>query len=529
MMPQGLGIPVVVVCAVLLAAAYRLARIGRARAAITAVLVAAALLRLFASGDRYLHEWDERYHALVAKNLIASPLVPTLYRVALLDYDYRDWLANHVWLHKPPLTLWLMAGSIKLFGAHELAVRLPSLVFGTLSVWLTFLIARRLFSERVALLAAGLHAINGLLLDLGAGRMATDHPDTLLIFLVTLGAYLALRAGADHGFDALDAAARGTEGATASTGAVRSTPGALVLVGLCSGAAFLTKSIVAGVIPLLWVVLVWRRSPTRRVALGFAIIAGTAAALAGPWTLYTLREFPREAAAVAHHNWLHVITPLDKHGHGPFWYFYRLGRDYGELVYVPVAWFLLSRRERSSGRRWAFLVAWLIVPYAAFSLAATKMPGYVAIAAPAIFIVTALFCERVRSGIASSAAASQRQHAPTAGASLRSPGDARPRAARIAAWALLVLVLALPVRYAIERLRPSPSREREKPWAQPLRELDSRFPGERVVLFNCDRPIEAMFYSSRIAYPQMPSAAEIERVERAGYRAVILPDDWPSR
>ena len=98
----------------------------------------------------------------------------------------------------------------------------------------------------------------------------------------------------------------------------------------------------------------------------------------------------------------------------------------------------------------------------------------------------------------------------------------------LAAWALLVLVLALPARYTIERLRPSPSREREKPWAQPLRELDARVPGDRVVLFNCDRPIEAMFYSSHIAYPQMPSAAEIERVERAGYRAVILPDDWPS-
>ena len=524
MLPQSFGPSLVILSAVVLAIAHAVARRGHPRVALVAILLVAASLRLFAGGDRHLHEWDERYHALVAKNLIDAPLRPTLYRVALLDYDYRDWLANHVWLHKPPLTLWLMAGSIKLFGAHELAVRLPSLVFGTLSVWLTFLIARRLYNERVGLLAAGLHAINGLLLDLGAGRMATDHPDTLLIFLVTLGAYLAVRAGADRPSDAFDVAARGADGASASAGAVRSTPGALALVGLCTGAAFLTKSIVAGVIPLLWMVLVWRRSPARRVALGLAIIAGTAAALAGPWTLYMLREFPREAAAVAHHNWLHVITPLDKHGHGPFWYLYRLGRDYGELVYVPVAWFLVSRNARSSGRRWTFLVAWLITPYAAFSLAATKMPGYVAIAAPAIFIVAALFCEHVRSGIASSAAAARRPHSPSADASPRLPGGARPRAARIAAWALLVLVLALPVRYTIERLRPSPSRDREKPWAQPLRELDSRFPGERVVLFNCERPIEAMFYSSHIAYPQMPSAAEIERVERAGYRAVILPE-----
>jgi 4-amino-4-deoxy-L-arabinose transferase len=521
-LPQSFGLPLVTLSAVALAVAYAFGHRGRPRAALAAILLVAASLRLFASGDRHLHEWDERYHALVAKNLIASPLVPTLYRVALLDYDYRDWLSNHVWLHKPPLTLWLMAMSMKAFGVNELAVRLPSLVFGTLSVGLTFLIARRLISESVALLAAGLHAINGLLLDLGAGRTATDHPDTLLIFLVALGAYLALRAtgeGRDARLPTGDA-----EATRAATRTARWSPAALALVGLCAGAAVLTKSIIAGLVPVLWLVLVWRRLPARRVLLGLAILAATAAALAGPWIAYILRAFPREAAAVGLQNWLHVVTPLDGHGHGPLWYLYRLGRDYGELVYVPVAWFVLSpaARARVRGRGWAFLAAWLIVTYAAFSLAATKMPGYVAIAAPAVFIVTALFCEHVLSALALSAAASPRPHSLSAGASPRSPGGLRPRATRIAAWILLLLVLGLPARYAIERLRPSPSREREKSWVQPLRELDARFPDERVVLFNCERPIEAMFYSSHIAYPQRPSAAEIERVERAGYRPVIL-------
>jgi 4-amino-4-deoxy-L-arabinose transferase len=522
MLPQSFGLPLVILSAVALAVAYAAAHNVGPRAALAVILLVAASLRLFASGDRYLHEWDERYHALVAKNLIASPFVPTLYRVALLDYDYRDWLANHVWLHKPPLTLWLMAISMKVFGVNELAARLPSLVFGTLSVGLTFLIARHLISESVALLAAGLHAINGLLLDLGAGRMATDHPDTMLIFLVTLGAYLALRASCDRpdpGVSAPD-----TEAARAATQAVRWSPTALTLVGLCTGAAVLTKSIVAGLVPVLWLVLVWRRLPARRVLLGLSIIAATATALAGPWIAYVLRAFPREATAVGLQNWLHVVTPLDGHGHGPLWYLYRLGRDYGELVYVPVAWFVLSpaARARVRGRGWAFLAAWLIVTYAAFSLAATKMPGYIAIAAPAIFIVTALFCEYVRSALALSAAAPPRPHSLPDAATPRWPGGTRPRAIRIAAWTLLLLVLGLPARYAIERLRPSPSREREKSWVQPLRELDARFPDERVVLFNCERPIEAMFYSSHIAYPQRPSAAEIERVERAGYRPVIL-------
>jgi 4-amino-4-deoxy-L-arabinose transferase-like glycosyltransferase len=507
MLPQSLGIPVVVVCAAALAAAFWLARMRRPRAALAALLAAAALLRLFASSDRYLHEWDERYHALVAKNMIAAPFVPVLYDTPVLDYDYRAFFANHVWLHKPPLTLWLMALSMKAFGVNELAVRLPSLVLGTLSVLLTFLIARRLFDEPVALLAASLHAINGLLLDLGAGRMATDHPDTALIFLVTLGGYLAVRASDHRGRESQSIAAPNADSATRSPPGAHSTRAALALIGLCTGAALLTKSIVAGIIPLLWSVAAWRSGSAPRIARGLAIIAGVAVVVAGPWILYVQREFPREAAWESHHNWLHVVTPLDGHGHGPFWYLYRLGRDFGELVYVPLAWFLLSRDARARGHGWALLRAWFIVPYVAFSLAATKMPGYVAIAAPAIFMMTALFCERLWAHLTSSNAARP-----------------RPRGVRIAGWAILILALGLPARYTIERLRPSPSQQREKAWAQPLRGLDARFPGERVVLFNCERPIEAMFYSSHIAYPQIPSAAEIERIERAGYRAVILPE-----
>ncbi|MEZ4984025.1 MAG: glycosyltransferase family 39 protein [Saprospiraceae bacterium] len=126
------------------------------------ILLLGFLLRLVVVQTPFLGEWDERFHALVAKNLMEHPLKPTLYDDPVLPYDYREWSANHVWLSKPPLALWLMAGSMSLLGTGLFALRLPALLVSLASVYLTFLIGRRLFDTRTALTAALLHAIHGM-------------------------------------------------------------------------------------------------------------------------------------------------------------------------------------------------------------------------------------------------------------------------------------------------------------------------------------------------------------------------------
>lgn len=56
------------------------------RWSLTAVVLAGLLLRVICAADPLLHEWDERYHALVAKNMAeGSFLTPTLYADAPLD------------------------------------------------------------------------------------------------------------------------------------------------------------------------------------------------------------------------------------------------------------------------------------------------------------------------------------------------------------------------------------------------------------------------------------------------------------
>src|SRR3954469_23389318 len=142
-------------------------------------------LALAMSMDDFLHPWDERYHAVVARHLISHPLVPTLYEETPLPMA-PVWGSGHVWIHKPPLPLWLMAASLRLLGTCEFAVRLPSVLLLPACALATALLrlaagafapgrfGSRLLDERAGLIGRFLVAVNGTLLDLASGRKPTD-------------------------------------------------------------------------------------------------------------------------------------------------------------------------------------------------------------------------------------------------------------------------------------------------------------------------------------------------------------------
>ena len=160
--------------------------------AIFLIILAGLLLRVYAGLDSFLHPWDERYHALVAKNMIENPFFPRLYKYPLLPFDYKDWTANYIWVHKQPLALWLMALSLKVFGISEFVVRIPSILLSTAAIYLTYRITLFFFSgKRLALIAAFLHSIHGFTIVLAAGRTPVEHIDSAFIFLLSWASFLA--------------------------------------------------------------------------------------------------------------------------------------------------------------------------------------------------------------------------------------------------------------------------------------------------------------------------------------------------
>jgi 4-amino-4-deoxy-L-arabinose transferase-like glycosyltransferase len=555
------GLAALAAAGLLFGYAWRAWRRGRPEAAAAAIVAAGLVLRMYAGCDLFLHTWDERYHALVAKHLVEHPLVPTLYDHPVLSYDYRDWRSNHVWLHKPPLALWLMAAGMRLLGPDEIAMRLPSLLLSALAILLTYVIGSHLGGRRVGLLAAGFQAVNGYLLQLPGGRVAVDHVDNALIFFVELailGAVLQVRGWR-----------RGTGNRPGTVGGAGWSEGwpafllATLAIGAVCGLAVLTKWL-PGLLPIpVWLALAWRRQPPRRLAAGLLAMTAACAAVALPWQLHIRAAFPLEARWESAYNLHHLAVPIEGLGGSPLYYLAKMPRFFGELIYLPLGWFLVSLvypawRRSPPSRRTATrppggqadrpavaepealevrqageggparegrqvredlpalevlpLATWLLLPLVAFSLAATKLGGYIMIAAPAVFIIEASFWLRLWDC-----------RPPQGGA--RDARDARdvPRVALAALrWAALVLLPLLPLRYTVERMKIRPGYDRNPPWVRALRALPAQLGPGPVVLFHLDRPLEAMFYTPYIAYEGVPTPAQARRLLAAGYRVVVL-------
>ncbi|HEX5624620.1 MAG TPA: hypothetical protein VFX48_01280, partial [Saprospiraceae bacterium] len=85
---------------------------------------------------------------------------------------------------------------------------------------------------------------------------------------------------------------------------------------------------------------------------------------------------------------------------------------------------------------------------------------------------------------------------------------------------ILILMIVLPVRYSIERLKPFENKKQDRIWASDLRSLAPKTNG-KTLLFNYSRPVEAMFYSPVTAYDCIPTEAEILNLKMRGYEILI--------
>lgn len=229
-----------------------------------AIILLGLIVRCYTASDHFLHEWDEKFHALVAKNIVDSPLKPSLYKNPVLPYNPDNWIENHIWLEKGPVPLFLMAASLKVFGINEYALRLPSLLLSLLAVYLTYLIGKHLFNERIALLAAFFHSINGLIIEVAAGRVSSDHVETVSVFLFELILYFIIKNLVKHDKDK-----------TFSARAYLYQ----VLIGTFAGLAFLTKWTPVLMIFPVWLImeLVTASKPKKQIFLhfGIAILPGS--------------------------------------------------------------------------------------------------------------------------------------------------------------------------------------------------------------------------------------------------------------
>jgi len=123
-----------------------------------AVLILGTIMRFWglATPDVINDEALIGFRSIGLIDYLASPSQPTTWE--RLD-PIPAWahLTNH---DHPQVVFWLQHWSMKLFGVGTFGLRLPSALFGLLSVFLLYLIGKKLFDTKVGLLTAALAAFN---------------------------------------------------------------------------------------------------------------------------------------------------------------------------------------------------------------------------------------------------------------------------------------------------------------------------------------------------------------------------------
>ena len=107
------------------------------------ILLFAFVLRLISLNQSL---WlDEATTALVSK----MPIVDIFTKFLPADFH-------------PPFYYLLMKGWVSIFGSSEISLRIPSIIFGVATIYFTYLIAKKLFNEKIANITSILSATSGL-------------------------------------------------------------------------------------------------------------------------------------------------------------------------------------------------------------------------------------------------------------------------------------------------------------------------------------------------------------------------------
>lgn len=324
------------------------------------LLIAGFLLRLWMIIlDPFLHNWDEHFHALVAKNLSNNFALPILLNNPLDSYKIEAWCDNHIWLHKQPLFLWQIALAIKVFGTSVFSVRFPSLLMTSISLLIIYRLAFLVTQDRkTSLIALILATFSNFQLNLISARIPTDHNDIAFGFYILLSIWTFVEyLKSKKIYWAL-------------------------LSGLFAGAAVLIKWLIGllvysswGIISLYYIIKKKNYSLLLNLIFSFIICL----LIFIPWQIFTYYKFPTEFLFELGFNQKHLLEVVEGNGGGYFFYIKSLKHYYGYLIpffFLHGIWLSYKRKYFKNEISFA-LIFYALLLFSFFTfMVPTKMNGY---------------------------------------------------------------------------------------------------------------------------------------------------------
>ena len=441
--------------------------------------------------DPFLNLWDERFHALVAKNLLNHPLKPTLYDNPVITMVYAPWDRYIIWLHKQPFFLWQIALSIKVFGVNEFAVRFPSVLLCSLLVPIFYRSGKILVNQETGYYTAFFVASSFFLIELISGHQGIDHNDAVFFFYVSTSIWAWI--------EFIDSGRKYW----------------LLLIAISAGFAILTKWLVGLVVYAGWAIYIVtdkskRSDRTAYIYLAVSLIITCLIVL--PWQILIFSRYPAEARMAFHYNTDHFFKVIEGHEE-PWWYYFANWMNmYGFLsvILIPAGWVLLFRKIRMGMNVKIAMVALPVIVYLFFSVARTKMASFPFVISLPVFMGMACVVDYITEKLLL----------------LKLPSFLK----RTFIILLLLLVLGFNIRFG-EIIRDHSFQGTKDRYAQILGDnkkiflrYKSLLPSTSVIFNLRGRTyLDCMFYSGFPAYNFLPSEEQYLELKNKGeYRIVVV-------
>ncbi len=268
------------------------------------------------------------------------------------------WASPHFmgirYFEKPAAGYWMIALGQAIFGQNLFGVRFASALSTGLSILLVYLVSRRLWNDPQKSLVSTVLYMSFVSVAALGGYANLDPQFTFWVNLTGVALWFC--------FDS-----------TSRNGRL----GSWALLGFACGMGFMTKGFLAWLLPVLIALpyAIWQKR--FRELLGYGLVAVVVAiAVSLPWALAVHLQEP-DYWNFFWHEHIQRFAGEDAQHAEPFWYYLPL------LVAFSLPWVALlpstlkQAWQEKRAAKTAFLLLWLLMPLAFFSLAKGKLPSYI--------------------------------------------------------------------------------------------------------------------------------------------------------
>ena len=270
-----------------------------------------------------------------------------------------NWITPHFmdlrYFEKPIAGYWMIAIGQAIFGENLFGVRIASAIATGLSVFLAYAVARRLWNDPRKSFACALVYMTFGLIAGQAGYSNLDPQFTLWVNLSLVALWFAV-----------------------DSSTTRDRLISWAVLGFACGMGFMTKGFLALLLPVLISLpyMVWQKRFLELVKYG--LVAMLVAALVSlPWILAVHAQEPDYWNFFFWHEHIRRFAGEDAQHGRPWWFYLPL------MVVASLPWVALlpaTFKDAWQNKRHAsvvFLLMWLLLPLALFSLSKGKLPTYI--------------------------------------------------------------------------------------------------------------------------------------------------------